>query len=392
MKSGYNFFWILLLCSTVSIAQESATAKMTFGKGIQFTSADSTFTLAISGRVQSMFEARRDMTTEELGGDFLLRRCRLNLQGTGFNPKFTYRIQLGFSANDISAANSSSQNNLVLRDAMLFYAPAKWIRFGFGQTKLPGNRQRLVSSANLQLVERSITNNNFTLDRDKGLWIYNNFNLGSTVLKATLTVSSGEGRIASNSNGKLCYSARAEFLPFGEFTNGGDIIEADNEKEARPKLSLAGVVSYNDGTSRTMGQLGEFLYNKETSFILYTGGDFLFKYKGFSLEGEFYNRSANTGIITNAKDTTQTNYVTAGYSYMVQSGCFITKSNEIAARYAHIEPAGRISSLARKQDEFVLGFSHYFSKHSLKLQSDVSYFINGDDQTLVYRLSGVVTF
>ena len=116
--------------------------------------------------------------------------------------------QLGFAHGDIFSSNSSAQNNLILRDAMLFYEPVKWLRFGFGQTKLPGNRQRLISSASLQLVERSISNNNFTLDRDKGLWIYNQFKMNKSILKSTIAISSGEGRIVSDKNGKLCYSAR----------------------------------------------------------------------------------------------------------------------------------------------------------------------------------------
>jgi len=55
---------------------------------------------------------------------------------------------LGFAHGDINSANSLAQNILILRDAMLFYKANKRVRIGFGQTKLPGNRQRQVSSAN----------------------------------------------------------------------------------------------------------------------------------------------------------------------------------------------------------------------------------------------------
>ena len=168
LKPAINSITIsILMFSYNCFSQVKAPSmKMNFGKGIQFTSSDSLFTLALSGRVQSLFEARRDITNETGGADFLLRRCRLNFQGTALNPNFTYRIQIGFAQGDITSGNSTMQNNLVLRDAMLFYRANKWLRVGFGQTKLPGNRQRQVSSANLQLVERSIANNNFTLDRD----------------------------------------------------------------------------------------------------------------------------------------------------------------------------------------------------------------------------------
>ncbi|MBL7767048.1 MAG: hypothetical protein JNJ58_13190 [Chitinophagaceae bacterium] len=388
-----NTFIALLMFPLGSFAQKSEpNVKMTFGKGVQFTSADNLFTLALSGRIQSLAEIKHDLTGNTTTSDFLLRRCRLNVMGTAFNPKFTYRIQIGFAHGDITSGNSSVQNNLILRDAMLYYAPAKWLKFGFGQTKLPGNRQRQVSSANLQLVERSIANNNFTLDRDKGIWLFTNFNIMKTVLKTTLTVSSGEGRIVSDKNGKICYSGRMEWMPLGEFTNGGDLIESDQEKEKKPKISIAGVYSFNDDNSRTMGQLGDYLYNSQTSDITYYGADLLFKYKGFSFESEWYNRDCNTGIIVNSKDSTLKNYVVSGQSFLIQSGYFISKKTEVAMRYAHITPDQKLSSLAHEQDEYVLGCSHYFSKHSLKLQSDLSYFVNGPHENLTFRLSGVVTF
>lgn len=383
----------VLVISTNCIAQvDKSSIKMEAGKGIQFTSADSSFTIAIGGRIQSVFEARRDITNETTGADFLLRRCRLNIQGNAFNPKFSYRIQLGFAHGDVASANSSVQNNLILRDAMLFYDASKWLRIGFGQTKLPGNRQRQVSSANLQLVERSISNNNFTLDRDKGVWLYTNFNINKTVLKSTIAISSGEGRIVSDKNGKLCYSARVEFLPFGDFSKKGDYIEADIEREIRPKLSIAGVYSFNEAATRTMGQLGDYLYNAEIANIQYYGVDLMFKYKGFSIESELYNRNSNEGIITNINNTTQQNYIIAGNTFMIQSGYFITKKNEIAARYAQITPENSVASIMNMQKEYVLGFSHYFNKHSLKLQSDLTYLENGKNKNLIYRLSGVVTF
>jgi phosphate-selective porin OprO and OprP len=393
LKTIYQFAFSFLLISFSCIAQSGKPSiKMEAGKGIQCTSADSTFTMAIGGRIQSLFESRREITEKISGSDFLLRRCRLNIQGKAFNPQFSYRIQLGFAHGDITSGTSAEQNNLILRDAMLFYDANKWLRIGFGQTKLPGNIQRQVSSANLQLVERSIANNNFTLDRDKGMWFYTNFKINKSVLKSTVAISSGEGRVVSDKNGRLCYSGRVEFLPFGEFSYKGELIEADVDREKKPKLSIAGAYSFNESATRTMGQLGDYLFNEQKANITYYGADLLFKYKGFSFESELYNRTSNTGIIVNSKDITKTNYVISGTTLMVQSGYFISKKNEIAARYAQINPATKVSSAMHTQKEYVLGFSHYFNKHSLKLQNDVSYFENGPKNRIVYRLSGVVTF
>ncbi len=389
-----NLVLILMASSTVAVyAQKpSSYTKPIFGKGIGFASADSLFTLAVSGRVQSMTEIKHELNQEKTMADFYVRRCRLNFQGTAYHPSFTYRIQIGFAQRDITADNTAAQNNLILRDAMLFYAPKKWLKFGFGQTKLPGNRQRQVSSANLQLVERSIVNNNFTLDRDKGIWVYTNFKFGKKLLKTTLAISSGDGRINSDKNGELCYSGRTEFFPFGEFSGIGDYIESDQEKENKPKLAIAAAYSYNSANARTLGQLGEYLYNGQHSNIKYYGGDLIFKFKGFSFEAELYNRQNDKGIITNVKDSTLKNYILSGKGLLLQSGIFITKKNEIAVRYARIDPSSKILKIQGIQEEFVLGFSRYFSKHSLKLQTDCSYFKNGKLESIVYRMSAVVSF
>jgi len=345
--------------NSLSQAEDSA-IKIDFGKRVQFTSADSMFTIATGGRIQSLFEAKSNITNEATGADFLLRRCRLNIQGIVFNPQFTCRIQLGFAHGDITSGNSVVQNNLILGDAILFYKPNKWFRVGFGQTKLPGNRQRQISSANLQLLERSIANNNFTLDRDKGIWLYTNFDINKTVLKSTRAISSGEDRIVSAKNGKLSYAARLEFLPRCEFTKAGDYVEADIEIKSKPKLAIASVYNFNTDATRTMAQLGDFLYNSETANIQYYGADLLFKYKGFSLESEFYNRNSDNAIITNNADSTQSNYDIAGNTFMIQAGYFVSKTNNIAIKYAQINPDKEVASIINAQKEYVIGFSHYY--------------------------------
>lgn len=372
--------------------QQPAVITMNFGKGIQFNSTDGLFTLALSGRIQSLSETKYDVDKKTAAVDFLIRRCRLSFQGTAFNPKFTYRIQFGFSQGDITASNIAEQNNLILRDAMLYYQASKWLRIGFGQTKLPGNRQRQISSSSLQLVERSISNNNFTLDRDKGIWLFSKFNIDKSLFKSTITVSSGDGRIVSNKNGKPCYTSRLEWLPMGDFANSADYIEADVEKEFKPKLSVAVVVSYNQDNNRTLGQLGDYLYNYETSNLFYYGADAYFKYKGFSAEAEWYNRKSDKGIITNSSNIAEKNFALSGTGFLIQSGYFVSDKNEIAARYSSVHPAEKIKSVTPVSEEYVMGFSHYFKKHSLKIQTDFTYLIVGDTRTIIHRLSGVITF
>jgi hypothetical protein len=97
-----------------------------------------------------------------------IRRMRLKLDGFVYNPKFGYKVELGFSARDIGTVVVGNSGNVIL-DGVFFYKPTSDFTIGFGQTKLPGN-QRVISSNSLELTDRSINNSKFNIDRDFGLF------------------------------------------------------------------------------------------------------------------------------------------------------------------------------------------------------------------------------
>jgi hypothetical protein len=51
-----------------------------------------------------------------------------------------------------------------------FFISLRKLDNGFGQTKLPGNNQRVVSSGSLEFTDRTINNSRFNIDRDFGLF------------------------------------------------------------------------------------------------------------------------------------------------------------------------------------------------------------------------------
>lgn len=398
-KSRYSFaFTLLLLClSTFSYGQYNPAngyLDAHFGKPITFTSRDSSFSLGISGRIQSLAEARFDLDNNDNNTvDFSIRRLRLNFAGSAISKRFSYRIQLCFSQRDVASDNSVVPNNLFLRDAMLFYAPNKHWRFGFGQTKLPGNRQRQTSSGNLQFVDRSNTNALFTLDRDKGFWITNTNKIGKrAIISNTLAITSGEGRIVSDKSTGLCYSLRSEILPFGEFKSNGDFIEADIFNEEKLKLSIGFVYSYNNKTSRVAGQLGEYLYNNQRADIRYYGTDFMLKKKGWSATGELFRRESDNGISFNPANPSKVNAVYSGTGLMLQTGYLFTKSNELALRYGFTKPDKKVKNYLTRLDEYMLAYSHYFFRHNLKLQTDLGYLKSVTQKIFQWRFTGIVTF
>ena len=154
---------------------------------------------------------------------------------------------------------NASVPNIIL-DAVFFYNLNKNWTFSFGQTKLPGNRERVVSSGNLEMVERTFVNARLNIDRDMGLQgtYTNNINNVHFAIKGAIT--SGEGRNFITTDEGLAYTGRVEVLPLGKFENKGDYSMGDLVREKSPKLSVGFVAHANKGAIRQRGQTGRFLY------------------------------------------------------------------------------------------------------------------------------------
>ena len=273
---------------------------------------------------------------------------------------------MDWTDNDNSAINSSPN---IVRDAVFIYKPTQKLSIIFGQTKLPGNRQRVVSSGELQFADRSIVNSTFTPDRDFGLQFayLNNISKIHYALKGA--VSSGEGRNSTVSDGGLAYTGRAELLPFGKFTNKGDYFEGDLEREQKPKVSIAAGYHYNERARRTAGTLGKDLYESRNLSVFIS--DMLIKYRGFALSAEYINRTTDNAFTTNSLKEQRHVYI--GEGKMAQISYLFKNNLEIAARYARISPFASIQKKELQREEMGLGVTKYLKKHRVKLQGHVFY-------------------
>jgi len=257
----------------------------------------------------------------------------------------------------------------VIRDAMVLYKVNDHFSVGLGQTKLPGNRQRVNSSGDLQLPDRSIVNSTFNIDRDFGLQVYYTNHLQGLYYVLRGAISSGDGRNITSSDRGLAYTGRLELLPMGTFTNGGDYFEGDLAREPRPKISVGLSFSENQNALRTGGQLGKYLY--EARDITTSMADFLFKYRGWALAAEYLRRtSADPITFSSAGDS---RYVYIGHGQNIQ-GSYLFKNNiELVARFSEVRPDRDIQLQEEKTRQYTAGFTKYIKGHRLKLQSDLTY-------------------
>ncbi|MFY0624993.1 MAG: FmdC precursor [Reichenbachiella sp.] len=395
MRKYLTIFAVVCLCTTVKSQSFEGTK---IGNGIRFTAPDSSFSVQSNIRFQTQYAGVRNQESHEYTDQFTIRRFRLKFKGYLVDPKIGYKIELALSnrdQGDFYAENGGAAS--IVLDAVLKWKFAPGWQLWVGQTKLPGNRERVISSGQLQLVDRSRLNSRFTIDRDKGLWLHHEHNLGgSLVLREIVSVTSGEGRnvTVSNESG-YDYTGRIEILPFGKFTKKGDYFGGDLMREPRPKLAIGVTYDHNIGTNRERGQLGRFIFNPdgsgERSDLSTIFADAMFKYKGFTAMYEYANKKVADGDIYGLDTSGNIRYFYTGEAHNIQTG-YLFKSNwSIDARFTDIQPSAiahpedpSITHVDDPERRYQVGWSKYIGGHNLKLQGSVAYRdrLTKDDETI----------
>jgi phosphate-selective porin OprO and OprP len=369
--------------------------ELEWGHGLTVRSDDGNFSLTIRGRVQALAELELDPDdrgTPATGDDeydptidFLIRRARLVFSGNLISSSLAYYVQLGLAPRDMEP-----DLLIPLRDAYLTWSELRDFSIRIGQMKVPFNRERVISSSALQLVDRSIVNAELTLDRDVGVQIFSNdlFGLGG-YLGYQIGVFGGEGRLRINDDDAgLLYVARLQVQPFGRFEDS--YTEVDFTREERARLSIGFGGAYNHLATRdrstTSSVAGQFFESGSFDYG-HLELDAIFKYGGFSAHAELLVRhavgpSSRMGIRMLPDGTTMpfTEEARNGLGWMLQVGYLFSSEVpiEIAARWAEVRPigpddgmGGMITALSPRR-EIVIGASWYPMRHDLKLQFDYS--------------------
>lgn len=357
------------------------------GRGFTMSTKDGRFSLQIRGRVQLRYDAEHYNTVGEDAKpgahSFQVRRLRLQLQGAVFSPYVKYHLQFGFSPTDMSNAipgDAAPLRRNPVRDVRLEFDRLRDFTVWVGQFKVPFSRHRMGSSSALNLVDRSIVNGEFSLDRDLGLQFMSRDigGLGGR-LAYYAGVFFGEGRNSFDlTDFGLLYAARFEVRPFGKFN---DYHEGDVERSPQPRLSVAGAYAYQDRAHAARGVLGDYPTDRGTTDFHHVTTDLIFKYRGFSFAAAYHLRKGFNRKSGGAVDADGVVIPTAparsGMAAFVQAGYVVPKIPlELVTRYSLIRnPYGDQSSLVGA-DEVGGGVNWYFVGHDLKLQLD--YFRIGD--------------
>ncbi|MDH3817004.1 MAG: OprO/OprP family phosphate-selective porin [Myxococcales bacterium] len=350
------------------------------GKGVEINSADDDFQLRIRVRVQMLYSYVHD---ENLGtnegdepeanlNDFRIRRARFVFQGHAFGAHNQYKLEI----------DPLRKDNVVL-DYYLDFTKNRDVQVRVGQYKISSNRQRVISSGNLQMVDRSIVNAEFSLDRDMSIDIRSRDFLGKNKMRYVFGISTGNGlNNPQFTDFSMVYLARLEYLPLGIFR---DMSEVDFAR-TKPRLAIGATYSFFQGANRVRGMVGDDFADGGTANYHFAYVDAIFKARGFSAITEFsfregYRKTIGDNTVPPGCDLADPGCSLAdetaprnGLGWMLQAGYLIPNTRfEFAARGALIKANSKRGATSLT-DRYGTTFSvsYYFARHPFKIQADVS--------------------
>jgi hypothetical protein len=358
-----------------------AQSQYKIGKGYTLSSKDGRFSLQIRGRIQFRYDLEHYNTTGAAAKDTMqslqVRRMRLLLQGTVFSPYVKYHFQFGFAPrdmlNDLPNEPGSIRRN-PLRDARIEFDRLRDFTVWLGQFKTPFSRQRIISSANMNLVDRSIVNAEFNLDRDIGFQVMSK-DLGGLGgrLAYYAGIFMGEGRNAYDlTDSGLLYVGRLEVNPLGKFD---DYTEGDLARSAKPGLGIAGAYAYQDRAHAARGTVGDYPADHGTTNFHHVNADLLFKWRGLSIATAVHLRKGfnrkNGGAVDDTGTPIPTVAARQGLGWYAQVGYVVPKIPlEVVGRYSLIRNNYGTNSSLPDADEAGGGLNWYIVGHDLKVQLD----------------------
>ncbi|MCB0762785.1 MAG: porin [Flavobacteriales bacterium] len=371
MKKNLCNTILVLLVTHLSVALNAQDwTSVPFGKGlINVYSQDSSWSAKISSRIQTRYDGLYVYTTDTAFKDdpfhdrAYVRRARIKGEGHAYSPKVKYKFEYDVLSGTVL-------------DAVVKWNFVGNLSVWFGQTKLPGNVERVISSQKLQFVDRSMLNSKFNIDRDAGIQFRHHMKLGPMLIREALAITQGEGLNQKGFSSGHCYTGRIELLPMGEFTKKGDYYASDLAREAKPKIMLGFTYSYNVNAERTGGQLGSYTVNgmRDLQTIF---ADLVIKYKGISVMVEYADRQTNGTPITAGTWDSEGVLLSVDEAFLTGTALnaqlgYLFKSNwELAARYTQFNP--NISLVADDATEYTFGISRYVVGHNLKVQADFTW-------------------
>lgn len=354
-------------------------------KGLEFDAGEK-FSLAMQHRLQFRYAYPFDADPRQLsdmdaeGHSFMVRRARFRLGGHAFTKWLKYGFQYDWS-------------QPVLRDFYIDVARFSWATLRVGRTKVVYNDERVASSSRQQLVNRSILNDVFTVDRQQGLQLMGRlFDNTPADLNYVVGVFTGRGvgeRLNDDAN--MMYAARLQWNAIGDPIEWS---QSDHKYTQRWQLNIAAGAATNKSnctafetdtnscraltgyrTSSGSGSTvvpGQFKIDQAVFEIRSV-------YKGLYIKHESHVKR----VIDQANVTVTWPREAEMWGALVQLGYFphavldfVPSELEIAGRYAWVDP--NIAVSGNDQREYAGILNWFANGHNNKISFEVTHHVLGN--------------
>ncbi len=249
------------------------------------------------------------------------------------------------------------------------------------------------------MMDRSLINRPFTVDRQQGIELYGHLK-GEGIADVNYWVAAltGTGRgNTKNDDGNLMYFGRVQWNFLGRPLDfeGGDL---EYHEKPAAIIAISGVTNQSPYTRFSQsggGSLEGFENGKPGQYrVNQMNLESALMYKGFSWQSEWHHKNIMDKL--NNDSTTQLRgfYLQAGY-FLHGSIPGWPKQLEIAVRHASYKPDASFQDNLQNETSIVANW--FFSGHKNKLSSEMSYF-NFQDKNLVlaagwrFRLQWDISF
>jgi len=361
------------VASSTAVGAQEAPAAPRVGhgtKGFFIETADGLWRTELQFRMQFRLSSPYDSdptSFDDYVGDprtsLEINRARLKVGGHGYAPWLRYYFEYELAS-----------SNLLNFEVKIERSTQASVRVG--QWKAQYSRERAISSGRQQLVDRSLINRYFTLDRQQGVSLYGRVAEGSTGdLAYWLSAFTGMGRGGRvNDDDHLMYMGRVQWNPLGRdvpFVGS----ELTREAPATLSVALAGVTNRSSCTRFSQdgcGSLDRFAGTEPGRYRVHQSVlETAFLWHGFSWAQELHWKQVQDSQ-TSAVTDLAGNYVQLGYFPNV-TWTSLPEPLEIAARWAVYRPD--VDAPQNRHDEFSVAANWFLHGHDNKLSAEVSWLV-----------------
>ena len=327
--------------SRTSLQDSGMSAGYKSGKGFFLANQDGSFSLRITGQIQTRWVlnhtkqsfANRGTDTDNSPQNtwgFQIRRAKVKFKGNVIDPTWKYAINGAFGSDGV----------FDFEEVMLSKVFENGITMTLGQFKTPWLREELVSSSRQLAVERSVVNEFFNQDRAVGLlvaWKNDDWSLAGSYNNGQRTLLSADERYTNFTDNptKWAFSARAEYKLSGDWSdfkgfNGG----IDQDQAVMIGVAVMGQRYNNQVQDGTLPGAPDAAVDYDNSTVWGVTADISAKFDNISLfAAGVFQQYDTKGIEATAPNTAFDFSEYTPWGFVVQGGYSINDEWELFSRY-----------------------------------------------------------